>query len=518
MEGGEKETTGRLTGLLPLLIAVAIPLTVIGVAGATAAVRSALTRPVYGTPPATAGPLMGWDDAHHQVVLVTAASRGTWTWDGSGWVRHPVDQQPPVSDQVETATVWDPASRALIGVVIDPADGSATTWSWAGKSWHQLDDAGSFRIRDPALAYDEKHAQVVLVGVVPGSQQPLVTWVLHGTRWVGMPEANVGGDVPAAALHLAYDRASRRLLLFPSAPPPPPPPPQPCASDVIEPGPRMPPPMPHCFMAQRVPCSVGCTVHPLAWDGSTWSATSMTARAGLVVADPSGDGLLDVVDSRDKQRGVWRWDGRSWSRAAGLPISRDLDEWNAAADPDAQQLVLFGGQVTMRLYPRLVHPSNQTWTFDGHVWAQRSGAPVPTPLPTPSPPPPPPPPTPCPAGPAVLKQLPSSDGSVSVQIQVPSFGHPGFCVADPASLQIEAGAGRLLPVQGNPSSLLETLVVGGESVPEAVWGNWCGQRNRIVMRLKGTGFDVVLPIAKPPPCVSSRAPSSLAVLNTVSES
>ncbi|HXA61163.1 MAG TPA: hypothetical protein VNW94_18535 [Streptosporangiaceae bacterium] len=492
------------------MLALAIPVLVLAGVGVSAAARHVFApRPAYGAPPPTGQPLMAWDDARHQVVMVTGpgghprADASTWTWDGSGWIQHPNALQPPVGTRFVGAAAYDPARRAVVDVVTDLGNPAAPAdvWTWTGAAWQQLlTDGKPLQVSGAALGYDAAHRQLLLVGTDPHGPGSLTTWILQGSEWKAAAETV---DAPPGPLHLAFDQTTKRLLLFPSAFV------QPAANPCAQPIALAGAPRVHgdCFRPAQPPC-VGCPVHPLAWDGSSWTASGMTARTGTVVADPTGDGLLDIVNG-GKARGVWRWDGRQWSRAAGLPVPTTVEGMHVVPDPDAHQLVLFGGTQSNGGWAPEEKASDQTWTFDGQQWTMRSGSALPK-LPPPATPPPP---SPCTSNPAGLHVERNPSGDLFVAMQIPITGPPGACVSTAASVRLETTTGTLLAVQKNPGDLVSLPAFGpGTAFASATWSNWCGRRTGVVVRLTGAGFDLAQPVTAPPPCRSSQMVSTLTVL------
>jgi hypothetical protein len=498
MDGGTGERPGNGAGMAALLLALAVPLLVLAGVGGNAAVRHVFApRPAYGAPPAVGTPLMAWDGRRNQVLMVTGPGghprrdASTWAWDGSGWIQHAGVYQPPLGSDFTAVTAYDESRRAAVAVVTNEDDRQlADTWEWTGTAWQQIAREQPVAVYLAALGYDEARRELVLVGIKTGAGGGLDTWVLRGSRWVAMPDA-ISGD-EAWPYHLAFDHATNRLLFFPSAPAPPEKAPS-CRGD--------------CPLQVR-PCP-GCPVHPLAWNGSSWIPSGMSAPDGTVVADPTGKGLLDLVDGDTPARGLWRWDGQRWSRVASLPTPRSVWGWGVAPDPDAGQLVLYGGTETNGGWQPESKVIDQTWTFDGQSWTMRSGKPLPK-LPPPSTPPPP---LPCLGSRATLHAGPGNSGAVFAVIQLPISGPPGTCMAIAATLRLETATGQLLHVQGNPATLESAAGFGDlNATAYATWSNWCGRRTGLVMRLTGAGFDVTAPVPAPPLCTSGRSPSTLTLV------
>ena len=91
-------------------------------------------------PPIGDGAQMAWDDARHQMILVTYAGTSTaaetWTWDGSGWRYQPNGNIAAIAFGV---MAYDPASHAVVRVSPLIGDNShSATFSWNGSSWHAI--------------------------------------------------------------------------------------------------------------------------------------------------------------------------------------------------------------------------------------------------------------------------------------------------------------------------------------------------------------------------------------------
>jgi hypothetical protein len=79
------------------------------------------------------------DESAGRIVVVTENREhenltATWTWDGTSWVRHIVDEPPAnILGDVGTAhAVWDPALRRIILAGVSGRDGTVRMWAWDG--------------------------------------------------------------------------------------------------------------------------------------------------------------------------------------------------------------------------------------------------------------------------------------------------------------------------------------------------------------------------------------------------
>jgi hypothetical protein len=92
-----------------------------------------------------AGPaLAATDDLTGEIVMITESLdhpnlTATWTWNGSNWVRHIVNEPPQdVVNGPRGQMLWYPAINKI--VLIGFGDNSLRMWVWAGISygWRQL--------------------------------------------------------------------------------------------------------------------------------------------------------------------------------------------------------------------------------------------------------------------------------------------------------------------------------------------------------------------------------------------
>jgi hypothetical protein len=210
------------------------------------------------SPSARGGAALAYDPATRSVVLyggwipdLTANPPNvvylgdTWSWNGKDWTKQ-CDPCPP--GERLTSLVTDPATRSVLlegGQHADPSSCTppdigcffepvlpTDTWTWNGRNWikrhpHTQPTLGS----GSAFASDPATRTVVLFGggspfAGPQSDQ---TWTWNGRDWTRQfplihPTARTGNG-------LAYDPATRRVVLFGGQQALPPPSPFPAHSD-----------------------------------------------------------------------------------------------------------------------------------------------------------------------------------------------------------------------------------------------------------------------------------------------
>jgi hypothetical protein len=336
---------------------------------------------------------MAYDPVHQRVVLYGGQSAGTSTWlyDGQTW------------SQLNGAS---PGARSGAMMAFEPTTqrlvlfgGSQNTrlndpWAFDGQGWTQLSVGAAPSARDDgALATDEAHGRVVLVGGESSAGLLEDTWAFDGTRWTQLAPTQYPDEYEYAGSHdglagraLQADPKTGLLLLVGGSHP------------------------------NRSSIGAGyVSDQTWAFDGTTWrlateplprvdlsGATSEWGHlpAGAVAAEPDG-GI--IVSSGE---GVWRWSG-TWQRvspAAGPTASIFVDpsqnrlasvgtdatkEWSwsgsawssntpsggltarpgvaAGYDVSHSRWVLFGGSVNSNY-------GAETWTRASTGWSQRSPA------------------------------------------------------------------------------------------------------------------------------------------------
>ena len=139
-------------------------------------------------PPAGEGSLMAWDDATHDMVLVTPTSQAsggeTWEWAGTHWVRQPagdVDASPIAGEMA-----FDPqtASLLLVSPLLPPTGVGTTTWRWTGGFWEELGSPPP--TATAGLALDPVSNRLLLCSN-PTSVAPSRLWAWSGATWAAVP-------------------------------------------------------------------------------------------------------------------------------------------------------------------------------------------------------------------------------------------------------------------------------------------------------------------------------------------
>ena len=198
------------------------------------------------------------------------------------------------------------------------------------------------------MAYDAARGQVVLFGGSGGVRRYGVhdfgdTWTWDGSDWTQQHPAH--SPSPRLAMGMAYDAALGEVVLF-------------GGSDGA---------------------ILGDT---WTWDGTDWSKKSPAhtpsprwgmgmaydAARGHVVAF-GGHGSADFADT-------WTWDGTDWTqRSPAHSPSHHRQLMGMAYDSGSGRVVLFGGAFV----PHHVQLLDDTWTWDGTDWTQKSPAHSPPP-------------------------------------------------------------------------------------------------------------------------------------------
>ena len=240
----------------------------------------------------------------------------TWTWDRHAWTRHDLSTAPP--PRSVSSIAFDPAAHSVVlfggdaqyGGVSLEGDFLNDTWTWNGSSWTQ---------RFPATS-PEPRGMGVAIGA-QGHQQ-----------------------------NLAWDRASRRLILFGGA----------------------------TAFCPHVVLGGDCAFNDTwAWDGRSWSklapAASPTVRTNTAVVDDRGRGNVLLFGGYSGgfsfiYNDTWSWDGATWNvhPPSGAPPPQ---YGSAIAYAGTLNGVVLFGWVSTALGLR-----NALWTWDGARWTAQAQA------------------------------------------------------------------------------------------------------------------------------------------------
>jgi cysteine-rich repeat protein len=169
-------------------------------------------------PPAPAGLTarlgfsMAYDAERGRVILFGGSDENgprndTWFLENEAWSEGPVAEPPA---QSSAAMAYDEQNGHVVTIA------GSDTWFGEGQSWLRgppLPATLIARFRT-AMAYDAKHARVVLFGGVAGSSGPKNdTWFFANNVWSPGPAAPA--ELTARHSHrLAYDRKRERIVLF----------------------------------------------------------------------------------------------------------------------------------------------------------------------------------------------------------------------------------------------------------------------------------------------------------------
>lgn len=171
------------------------------------------TWTVIPNAPAVSGPVVTYDSARQEIVLVGLGASGfeTWIWNGALWALRTPALRP--SARTGHCVAYD-SSRQQI-VLFGGSDGSAIladTWTWNGLNWMQQHPAFSPNAgattstfgAGQAMAYDSGRACVVLLN---GSQ--ICEW--NGTGWVDRTPFTFGSSNSAFSVAV-FDPLTQRVV------------------------------------------------------------------------------------------------------------------------------------------------------------------------------------------------------------------------------------------------------------------------------------------------------------------
>jgi hypothetical protein len=288
------------------------------------------------TPVPVAGPRSGAAvayDAGRGVLVMFGGSRDggvtalgdTWTWDGRQWTEQhpkvtPGSATPSASSRLLMA--YDAASETLVLY-----GGPGPTWTWDGQNWRS--HAGAAPDGAVAMAYDPASRAVLLYVAPPGHTSQ--TWRWDGANWTQL-HPRTPPDVVQGAM--AFD--GRRLLLFGG---------------------------PFGLVQGQA------LTETWAWDGREWSLLSPAVRLPLSYSytaayDQRHGRLLAFIEPEGTPSAeTWVWDGTSWSKEhpRHAPTARS----GAAAWYDSRtgRVLLYGGMEVRGA------ALGDMWAWDGSDWS-----------------------------------------------------------------------------------------------------------------------------------------------------
>jgi hypothetical protein len=138
------------------------------------------------------GALMAWDNATHEMVLLTAAAHTTggetWVWSGTHWLRQADGVPPPTPIAGEMA--FDPSSNSLLFVsgLSPPLGVGTTTWRFDGRGWHPL--PATPPQATAGLALDPISGSLLLCSdPTPDAFAQLWRW--SGAGWTSVPQSSL---------------------------------------------------------------------------------------------------------------------------------------------------------------------------------------------------------------------------------------------------------------------------------------------------------------------------------------
>jgi Glycine rich protein len=204
---GEKGHSGRvLLGLTLVVLSLGV---LLPAGGASAATFTWTQRLPANNPPESSGrPLMAYDTALHELVLVQDGT--TWTYDGSNWT----EQHPTAGTPEASALAYDAQTGKIVVLVPNGATNPLQTYTYDGTNWAKQSITGpTFRVKE-SMAYDSATGKIVMFGGAPttlGFSTFSDTWVYDGSSWT---QQDITGPKARMQATMAYDPALSKIVLF----------------------------------------------------------------------------------------------------------------------------------------------------------------------------------------------------------------------------------------------------------------------------------------------------------------
>jgi hypothetical protein len=296
-------------------------------------------------PSARMSAALAYDDNSKKLVLfggVTGNGQAlgdTWTWDGQQWQRAESISGATATNVDQPLMIFDDATHQLLLVAFayNGEKARMRTWSWSGQSWDELHPAhdpsmpANALIAESALGYDVDARQaVLLVGVAgpEGSQtsEDMQSWTWTGRDWVQLRPPHV--PPPAPSQPLVYDGASKQLL-----------------REGVTSGQRSVQPATWAWNghdwselqpANHPPALIGAA---MAYDPSQNKVIRYGGISDAVALSSCSVPVSNAASSGD----AYKWNGDNWTKIGSLNNVSPRHGAAMAYDDASHQLVLFGG-------------------------------------------------------------------------------------------------------------------------------------------------------------------------------
>ncbi|MCA8977785.1 MAG: hypothetical protein KDC98_23875 [Planctomycetes bacterium] len=260
----------------------------------------------------------------------------TWEWDGTAWTRVAIGLAAP-----ETGPTHEMCYDSVRGEMVQFEDRNhgSKTWTYDGASWQVAAPAIDPGLRGAhRLVDDPERGEIVMFDSATASITE--TWVHRTGTWMHRDAASQPSARNDAAL--AFDPASRQVLLF---------------------GGALPSPGADTWL----------------WDGSNWlqaaPAVSPPARSAAAMAGDSTRGRVVLYGGQGSGGlldDTWEWDGTNWQQRSPSLVPPRRKNHAMSFDPQRNVTVLFGGGDYL-LPPVL----GDHWQWNGSNWTAIVGVPLP---------------------------------------------------------------------------------------------------------------------------------------------
>lgn len=209
---------------------------------------------------------------------------------------------------------------------------SRETWTFDATGWHLRHPVASPDVNAGWMTEDPVTGNIVLVGVVPTTGQPIGTWTWDGATWTKH------GDLPISAqsiVGMAALPALRQLVLVTA------------------------------LSSGQSPADNTWT-----WEGSSWRldapvmALPVEGSTPILASDPADRRVVAVFTGDANSRSeTWAWNGSTWSQLAANEVAPfDPVTATMAADPRTGDVVIYYGGGDAR--------AGSTWTLRGATWRE----------------------------------------------------------------------------------------------------------------------------------------------------
>lgn len=299
--------------------------------------------------------MMTYDESQRRVLVFGGTGQDQsysdlWSWDGRTWTLLSEAGPAPRNSGV---LVYDARRKRTVLFGGRTRQGNEIvmlkdTWEWDGTRWHLVNNDGPLPRLHAAAAFDRKRGVVVLFGPLFGARNmprplPSETWTWDGRRWT---KIETGAPTDCIPLGMVFDETQQTILLIVTK------------------------------LGDEAAGKPWGATELWEWTGTGWrqnrtpipslipnqsNAVSAGARGGVLVFEASNaEGMTGTT---------WRWDGKTWQALNQAAPVAQRGGHVLAYDRARQRVVMFGGTILLNGGQQRQR-IRDLWEWDGKEWRQ----------------------------------------------------------------------------------------------------------------------------------------------------